>query len=170
MTWTCGRCKRTFSRQNQAHNCSAQRSDVDITKDRPEIVKKVFAALVSAVRALGENIEVAQFEKGRYALFRTIRIFGHATVTKNNVRLVINLKDRHERPLFFKYYDENAKAVQHCCFLNSLDDLAAVQDLLALARAESLAARAESLAASTSKRTQAALSVEDAPKKRGARN
>lgn len=128
-------------------------------------MKTVYSALVDFCRSLGDKIEIAQFEKGRYALFRTGRIFGHVNVTKTNVRLVINLKTRHERPLFFKYYDEDPKAVQHCCFLNSLDELKSVHDLLTLAHQESLAPAA---ASTGSKRGQAAASTEDAPKKRRA--
>jgi hypothetical protein len=151
----------TEHHSHSTHNCNSQRKDVDITKDRPEIVKTVYKALVDFCRLLGESIEIAQFEKGRYSLFRTDRIFAHVNVTKTNVRLVINLKTRHERPIFFKYYDEDPKAVQHCCSLNSLDELKLVHGLLTLAHLESLARAA----ASTGKRGQAAASTEDAPKK-----
>ena len=96
--WKCPRCGRTFRRPKQAHGCG--------TGNRAEMLRGKSPGLVKLYRSMEKtlkaNREVEIVMRGRYALFRTTRIFADLVFMKDALRLAILLSREVDDPIFFK--------------------------------------------------------------------
>lgn len=119
--WTCARCGRTFRQPNQSHSCGVGSRD-ELLRGKPETLSRLFGALEREVRAFG-RVEIVF--RGRYALFRTTRIFADVVFMRDALRLALLLDREVEDPLFFKA-QRLGRRVAHVAKLRSAGDLRAV--------------------------------------------
>jgi predicted transport protein len=97
-TWSCPKCKRSFTRKNQRHACGAG-DRLDVLRGRPESLVALYYSLEAFTRTLGPVELVA---RDRYVLFRSSRIFADLVVMTDALRVVVHLNRRVEDPIFFK--------------------------------------------------------------------
>ena len=85
-------------------------------RDKPEPLVKLYLALEKTLKAWG-GVEIVA--RGRYALFRTTRIFADLVFMKEALRLAILLDREVKDPLFFKIQRMSAHRVAHVAKLRS---------------------------------------------------
>ena len=122
MLWTCSQCGRIFRRANQPHSCGVG-SRRSLLQGKPEALVKLYLVLEKTLKAWG-GVEIVA--RGRYALFRTTRIFADLVFMKEALRLAILLDREVKDPLFFKMQRMSAHRVGHVAKLRSSADLRAV--------------------------------------------
>jgi hypothetical protein len=117
--WSCPRCGRTFRRVNLRHSCGVG-SRRALLKGKPDSLVKLYLSLEKNLKAWG-GVEIVS--RGRYALFRTTRIFADLVFMKDALRLAILLDREVKHPLFFKTGRMSAHRIAHVAKLRSPADL-----------------------------------------------
>lgn len=123
--WTCPHCSRTFRRANQPHCCGVG-SRKALLRGKPEPLVKLYLELEKTLKTLG-GVEIVA--RGRYALFRTTRIFADLVFMREALRLAILLHRQVEDPLFFKI-QRMGRRVAHVAKLRSPAELRALKPYL----------------------------------------
>ncbi len=98
-----------------------------LLKGKPEPLVKLYLALEKTLKAWG-GVEIVA--RGRYALFRTTRIFADLVFMRGALRLAILLHREVKDPLFFKLQRMSAHRVGHVAKLSSPAELRAVKSYL----------------------------------------
>ena len=88
-TWTCRRCKRSFSRKNQRHACGTG-DRTGVLRNRPEELVRLYESVEAFVKSLGD-IELVARE--RYVLFRSTRIFADVVIMTDALRIAVHLPE-----------------------------------------------------------------------------
>jgi len=123
--WTCPKCSRRFTRENQRHACGTG-DPAEVLRNRPPEVVELYAALEAFARSLGP---VELVTRDRYVLLRSTRIFGDAVLMSDTLRLAIHLPRRAEHELFFKVGSDR-KHVTHVAKLRAPEELEAMKPFL----------------------------------------
>jgi hypothetical protein len=124
--WTCPRCRRVFRQINQAHSCGVG-SRKAMLAGKPAPLVKLYRELEKTMKAFGPHEIVF---RGRYALFRTTRIFADLVFMRDALRLAILLDREVKNPLFFKVQRMSAHRVGHVAKLRSAAELRAITPYL----------------------------------------
>lgn len=124
--WSCPRCGRTFRRAQQPHSCGVG-SRQALLKGKPAPLVKLYLALEKSLKAWG-GVEIVA--RGRYALFRTTRIFADLVFMREALRLAILLEREVKGPLFFKIQRMSAHRVAHVAKVRNPAELRAVRPYL----------------------------------------
>jgi predicted transport protein len=93
-----------------------------LLKSRPPSLTDLYRKLETTVRSFGQ-VEVVT--RGRYALFRTTRIFADLTVTRDALRLVVHLGRKVSAPCFIKS-GPSGKRVSHVALVRTAEELRTV--------------------------------------------
>jgi hypothetical protein len=125
MTWKCPQCHRTFRQVNQRHACGVG-DPASLLKDRPPELAGLYRKLEATINGFGV-VEVVT--RNRYALFRTTRIFTDLTVTRDALRVVIQLGRKVSAPYFVKI-GEGDKRVSHVALVRTDEDLRTIKPFL----------------------------------------
>ena len=124
--WKCPRCGRTFRQVHQAHSCGVG-SRGELLAGKPAELVELYTKLEQALRRLDE-VEIVH--RGRYALFRTTRIFADLVFMKDALRLMVVLDREVRDPCFIKVGRMSAHRVGHVAMLRSAADLRAARPYL----------------------------------------
>lgn len=124
--WSCPRCGRTFRRVNLRHSCGVG-SRRALLKGKPAPLVKLYLSLEKSLKAWG-GVEIVA--RGRYALFRTTRIFADLVFMKEALRLAILLDREVKHPMFFKIGRMSAHRIAHVAKLRTAAELRAVKPYL----------------------------------------
>jgi hypothetical protein len=124
--WTCPRCRRVFRRIHQSHSCGVG-SRKELLTGKPEPLLKLYLSLEKTLKSL-PGVEIVA--RGRYALFRTTRIFADLVFMKDALRVAILLDREAEDPRFFKVGKMSAHRVAHVARIRNAAELRAVQPYL----------------------------------------
>ena len=124
--WSCPRCGRTFRRAHQSHSCGVG-SRQALLNGKPEPLVKLYLALEKSLKAWG-GVEIVA--RGRYALFRTTRIFADLVFMREALRLAILLDREVSDPLFFKIQRMSAHRIAHVAKVSCPAELRAVRPYL----------------------------------------
>lgn len=124
--WTCPDCGRIFNRANVRHSCGTGDRAAMLAK-KPAGLVALYGELERIARGYGE-IEVVA--KGRYALFRTTRLFADVVFMKDCLRLALQLDREFDDPLFFKTVRDARGRVQQVAKLHDSAELKAVEPYL----------------------------------------
>jgi hypothetical protein len=117
-TWTCEKCGRRFTRNNQRHACGTG-SRAEVLRNRPPEVIELYAALEKFAKSLGP---VEFVTRERYVLLRSHRVFADAIIMSGAVRLAIHLPKKAEHKLFIKSVSDR-KHVTHVAKLRTMEEL-----------------------------------------------
>ncbi len=124
--WICPRCGRVFRRAHQAHSCGVG-SRKGLLRGKPEPLVKLYLAMEKTLKAFG-GVEIVA--RGRYALFRTTRIFADLVFMSDALRLAILLDRVVKAPFFFKIGRMSAHRVGHVAKIRTPAELRAVKPYL----------------------------------------
>lgn len=94
-----------------------------LLKGKPESLVKLYLDLEKKLKAFG-RVEIVA--RGRYALFRTTRIFADLVFMSDALRLAILLNREVKDPLFFKIGRMSTQRIGHVAKLRDKADLRAV--------------------------------------------
>ncbi len=125
MSWACPRCHRNFRQANQRHACGVG-SAATLLKGRPPALTDLYRQFETAVRGFGQ-VEVVT--RGRYALFRTTRIFVDLTVMRDALRVVVHLGRKVAAPYFIKT-GPSGDRVSHVVLVRTAADLRTIMPWL----------------------------------------
>jgi len=95
-----------------------------LLKGKPAPLVKLYLALEKSLKAWG-GVEIVP--RGRYALFRTTRIFADLVFMRGALRLAILLDREVKDPLFFKMQRVSAHRVAHVAKVRGPAELRAVR-------------------------------------------
>jgi ABC-type uncharacterized transport system ATPase subunit len=98
-----------------------------LLKGKPESLVKLYLALEKTLKTWG-GVEIVAH--GRYALFRTTRVFADLVFMSDALRLAILLDREVKKPFFFKIQRLSAHRVGHVAKLRSPAELRAVTPYL----------------------------------------
>jgi hypothetical protein len=123
--WTCPKCKRSFTRQNQRHACgTGDRGEV--IRNRPQAIVELYASIESFAKSLGP-IELVT--RDRYVLLRSVRIFADLVIMADAVRRAVHLGRRVDAPIFFKVGNDR-RHVTHVAKLKTKQEFEQVKPFL----------------------------------------
>ncbi|MBI4466271.1 MAG: hypothetical protein HY656_02435 [Acidobacteria bacterium] len=94
-----------------------------LLEGKPESLVKLYVAMEKSLKAWG-GVEIGA--RGRYALFRTTRVFADLVFMKEALRLALLLDREVKAPLFFKVLRMSAHRVAHVAKLRNRAELRAV--------------------------------------------
>ena len=120
--WTCPRCRRVFRQTHQRHSCGVGSRKRLLEGKLPALVK-LYGELERKLKAFG-LVEIVA--RGRYALFRTTRVFADLVFMRDALRLALLLNREVRDPLFFKIQAMSTHRIAHVAKLRSKADLEAV--------------------------------------------
>src|SRR5437867_1857201 len=121
--WSCPRCGRTFRRANQSHSCGVGSREA-LLQGKPEPLVRLYLELERTLQGW-RGVEIGAH--GRYALFRTTRVFADLVFMSDALRLAILLDREVKKPLFFKMQRLSAHRVGHVAKLRNKDDVRAIR-------------------------------------------
>jgi ABC-type uncharacterized transport system ATPase subunit len=98
-----------------------------LLKGKPEPLVKLYLALEKSLKARG-GVEIVA--RGRYALFRTTRIFADLVFMREALRLAMLLDREVSDPLFFKIQRMSAHRIAHVAKLRGPAEPHAVRPYL----------------------------------------
>lgn len=124
-TWTCPKCNRQFTRNNQRHACGTG-DRAEVLRNRPPEVVKLYAALEKFAKSLGP---VEFVTRDRYVLLRSNRIFADAVIMSDALRLAIHLPRKAEHKLFVKVGSDR-RHVTHVAKLRAIEELESMKPFL----------------------------------------
>ncbi len=124
--WTCPHCGRIFRRAHQSHSCGVG-SRKGLLEGKPEALVKLYLVLEKTLKGFG-GVEIVA--RGRYALFRTTRIFADLVFMSDALRLAILLDREVKHPLFLKIQRMSTHRVGHVAKLRNSAELRAVTPYL----------------------------------------
>jgi hypothetical protein len=124
--WTCPRCGRTFRQKNQEHSCGVG-SRRELLAGKREDLVRLYEALERDLKKL-HGVEIVM--RGRYALFRTTRIFADLVFMKDALRLAILLDREVKDSRFFKVGRMSAHRVAHVMKIRDAADVRAAKRYL----------------------------------------
>jgi hypothetical protein len=114
VAWICPKCRRSFRRVNQRHQCgTGDRGEV--LRNRPATIVAFYGSIESYAKSLGP-IEFVTRE--RYVLLRSTQIFADLVVMTDAIRAAVQLGRKADDPLFFKV-GSNGKRVSHVAKLKT---------------------------------------------------
>jgi predicted transport protein len=94
---------------------------------KPAPLARLYGSMEKTLKALG-GVEIVH--RGRYALFRTTRIFADLVFMKDALRLAVLLGREVRDPLFFKIGKMSGRRIAHVAKLRSAAELRAVTPYL----------------------------------------
>jgi hypothetical protein len=121
----CPRCRRSFRRINQRHQCGTG-DRREVLRNRPAGLVAIYTNVESYAKSLGP-IEIVARE--RYVLLRTTRIFADIVVMTDAIRVAVHLGRKVEDPLFFKAAGDG-KRVTHVAKLRTQSDAGTIRPYL----------------------------------------
>lgn len=124
--WKCPRCGRSFRQVHQAHSCGVG-SRAELLAGKPAALVGLYASLARTLKRF-DDVEIVH--RGRYALFRTTRIFADLVFMKDALRLMVLLDREVRDPCFFKVGRMSAHRVAHVVMIRSAADLRAARPYL----------------------------------------
>ena len=124
--WKCPRCGRTFRRPRQAHSCGVGKR-AELLRGKPEPLVRLYRSLETSLARLA-GVEIVM--RGRYALFRTTRIFADLVFMKDALRLALLLDREVRDPMFLKLGRMSTHRVAHVAKIRSVAELRAVRPYL----------------------------------------
>ena len=117
--WSCPKCRRVFRRAGQAHSCGVG-SRRALLEGKTAPLVRLYESLEKTLKSL-DGVEIVH--RGRYALFRTTRIFADLVFMKDALRLALLLPRRVNDPLFFKVAGMSGRRIGHVAKLRRASEL-----------------------------------------------
>lgn len=143
--WTCPRCHRVFRQIHQRHSCGTGSREA-LLEGKAESLVRLYVTLEKTLTSW-KGVEIVM--RGRYALFRTTRIFADLVFMKDALRIAIVLDGQVTDPMFFKVGTMTSHRVIHVAKVRTAAELKDVKPYLKRAHRFALADRAKAGKAKT---------------------